>query len=359
MGRVVPSRASSCRPLLERVVAEYDGAVVLAKVDVDANPRISQAFGVQSIPTVVAVAGGQPVDAFAGALPEPQVRAWIQRLVDALQGPAARDGRSARTPASADPVDPLIVQAEQAMEEGDFDAAIAAYEQLQRRRPGRHRGQAGRRAAAVPAARARAAGRTRCERAAADPATCRPSWTPPTLLFASGRPEAAYEAWSPSSSPPRRRRAGPGAASSCWSCSSCTGTSDPLVIKYRRRLAAAHVLTPLRGAREPAPPEPAACPTSGGPQPWRRSAAAGEPVDEPEQRVDGRVGPGAHQVERLVRVGQSAAELVRPGVRTPPRSSDRSGSRHRGRRACRAAAASTVAAASANSPNTWAARRRR
>ena len=61
-------------PVLERLAAAGNGAWVLAKVDVDANPRIAQAFGVQSIPMVVAVVGGQPVDAFNGAQPEPQVR---------------------------------------------------------------------------------------------------------------------------------------------------------------------------------------------------------------------------------------------------------------------------------------------
>ena len=72
-------------PILERLATAAGGSWVLAKVDVDANPRIAQAFGVQSIPTVVAVAGGQPVDAFSGALPEPQVRQWITSLLDALR----------------------------------------------------------------------------------------------------------------------------------------------------------------------------------------------------------------------------------------------------------------------------------
>jgi putative thioredoxin len=72
-------------PVLERLAAAGAGAWVLAKVDIDANQRIAQAFGVQSIPMVVAVVGGQPVDAFNGALPEPQVREWISSLLDALR----------------------------------------------------------------------------------------------------------------------------------------------------------------------------------------------------------------------------------------------------------------------------------
>lgn len=67
-------------PILEKVVNETNGAVVLAKVDVDANPQVSQAFAVQSIPAVFALKGGQIVDSFVGALPEHEVRAFIERL---------------------------------------------------------------------------------------------------------------------------------------------------------------------------------------------------------------------------------------------------------------------------------------
>jgi putative thioredoxin len=68
-------------PILERVVADTGGAVELAKVDVDHNPGISSAFAVQSIPAVYAIAGGKVVDSFIGALPEPAVREFVQRLV--------------------------------------------------------------------------------------------------------------------------------------------------------------------------------------------------------------------------------------------------------------------------------------
>ncbi len=67
-------------PLLERLVNETNGAVELAKVDIDANPRIAQAFGVQSIPAVFAFADGKIVDTFVGALPEHDVREFIERL---------------------------------------------------------------------------------------------------------------------------------------------------------------------------------------------------------------------------------------------------------------------------------------
>ncbi|MGA7835652.1 MAG: thioredoxin [Acidimicrobiales bacterium] len=67
-------------PIIEKVVGETNGAVELVKVDVDANPQISQAFRVQSIPAVFAIRDGQIVDTFVGALPEAQVREFVERL---------------------------------------------------------------------------------------------------------------------------------------------------------------------------------------------------------------------------------------------------------------------------------------
>ncbi len=67
-------------PIIERVIAETGGTVELATVDVDANPRVAQAFGVQSIPSVFALRDGQVVDSFVGALPEHAVREWVGRL---------------------------------------------------------------------------------------------------------------------------------------------------------------------------------------------------------------------------------------------------------------------------------------
>jgi len=129
------SWCAPCRqltPVLEKLVAEGNGSWVLAKVDVDANPRIAQAFGVQSIPMVVAVVGGQPVDAFNGALPEPQVRQWLASLLDALRErmPAIREAEqqagSAAQPVE-EPEDPRFVAAENAVEQGDWAAAEDAY----------------------------------------------------------------------------------------------------------------------------------------------------------------------------------------------------------------------------------------
>jgi putative thioredoxin len=123
-------------PVLERLAAAGNGAWILAKVDVDANPRIAQLFNVQSIPMVVAIAGGQPVDAFQGAQPEPQVRQWITALLDALRGqmPGIAAAEAAAGGDAAEPVeepeDPRFTAAEAALEQGDFAAAEAAYQRI-------------------------------------------------------------------------------------------------------------------------------------------------------------------------------------------------------------------------------------
>jgi putative thioredoxin len=119
-------------PVLERLAAESGGAWVVAKVDVDANPRIAQLFGAQSIPTIVAIAGGQPVDAFSGALPEPEIRKWINALLDALRDklPSIREAEAAGGGAVEEPEDPRFTEAEEAFERGDFAAAQAAYERI-------------------------------------------------------------------------------------------------------------------------------------------------------------------------------------------------------------------------------------
>jgi len=68
-------------PMLERLADEYAGGFELVKVDVDANQALAQQFGVQGIPYVMAFKGGQPVEQFTGALPESQVRAWLDTVV--------------------------------------------------------------------------------------------------------------------------------------------------------------------------------------------------------------------------------------------------------------------------------------
>lgn len=119
-------------PLLEKLAQESGGSWVLAKVDVDANPRIAQLFQVQSVPTVIAVAGGQPVDAFAGAQPEPQLRQWIDQLLqttrDQVSGQQTVETEDAEP--AEEPEDPRFTAAEDALERGDYSAAEAAYQEI-------------------------------------------------------------------------------------------------------------------------------------------------------------------------------------------------------------------------------------
>jgi putative thioredoxin len=122
-------------PVLERLAAAANGAWLLAKVDVDANPRIAQLFGVQSIPTVVAIAGGQPVEAFAGAQPEPQIRQWLASVLDGLRDrmpaiAAAEAGATEVAEPEPEPEDDRFVAAETAFENGDLEGAAAAYQKI-------------------------------------------------------------------------------------------------------------------------------------------------------------------------------------------------------------------------------------
>jgi putative thioredoxin len=134
------SWCSPCKqlsPVLERLAKAAGGAWVLAKVDVDANPRIAQALRVQSMPTVIAIAGGQMIDGFVGAQPEPQVKQWITALLDALRDQlpgirAAEQGRQAgdAEQQGTEPEDPRFAAAEAALAAGDYASAEAAYQQI-------------------------------------------------------------------------------------------------------------------------------------------------------------------------------------------------------------------------------------
>jgi putative thioredoxin len=122
-------------PVLEKLAVEYGGRFVVAKVDVDANPGLAQAFRAQSIPMVVTLLKGQAVPqlAFTGALPERQVRQFVEQVLQV----AAANGVGGRVDAGQDPVPapeepplpPLHQQAYDAITRDDFDGAAAAYQQ--------------------------------------------------------------------------------------------------------------------------------------------------------------------------------------------------------------------------------------
>lgn len=119
-------------PIIERVVDETGGQVVLAKVDIDQNPGIQQAFRVQSIPAVFALKDGQVVDGFMGALPEHDVREFVQRLLpDEAETMVASmiamgDEGSLRAALEIDPgnEDAIVALAELLIARGEPDEAL-------------------------------------------------------------------------------------------------------------------------------------------------------------------------------------------------------------------------------------------
>ena len=84
--------------LLGKLVDEYQGTLRLARIDVDSQAQVAAMFGIRSVPTVVLVREGQPVDGFAGALPEAEIREFLGRHVAPLPAAAADDGDAAPAP---------------------------------------------------------------------------------------------------------------------------------------------------------------------------------------------------------------------------------------------------------------------
>jgi len=138
-------------PILDKVVAETNGLVELAKVNVDENPQVSQAFQVQGIPAVYAMVGGQVADHFVGAKGEADVRAFVQALIpEGAVPPVEADGGSdvgaAEAPAPGLPTDEaglralleetpdhpegVVILAALLAERGDGEEALALLERI-------------------------------------------------------------------------------------------------------------------------------------------------------------------------------------------------------------------------------------
>lgn len=118
-------------PIIEKVVAETEGRVELVKVDVDANPRVSQTFQVQSIPAVYAIKDRKIVDSFIGALPEAAVREWVARLAppasEADRLTAVGDEASLRAALDLEPAHEgaIVALADLLVARGDSEEALA------------------------------------------------------------------------------------------------------------------------------------------------------------------------------------------------------------------------------------------
>ena len=123
-------------PILEKVVGETGGRVALAKVDIDHNPQVAASFAVQSIPAVFAISGKKVVDSFIGAVPEQQVRAFVDGLapveseVDRLV--AAGDEASLRQALDLQSDHPgaVVALAELLAGRGDGEEALALLERV-------------------------------------------------------------------------------------------------------------------------------------------------------------------------------------------------------------------------------------
>jgi putative thioredoxin len=101
-------------PALEKAVADSGGKVALVKMNIDDHPQIAGQLGIQSIPAVIAFDKGQPVDGFVGALPESQIRGFIERLVGPLDAGSAA----------------LLAEAEDAAAKGDAAGAAGIYAEI-------------------------------------------------------------------------------------------------------------------------------------------------------------------------------------------------------------------------------------
>lgn len=109
-------------PTLEKLVNEAGGKVRLAKVNIDENQQLAQQLRIQSIPMVYAFAGGRPVDGFQGAIPESEVKAFIDHLLEAAGTPGPGAGGQAATPVAQ-----LIADGKAALAKGDEGTAMGHF----------------------------------------------------------------------------------------------------------------------------------------------------------------------------------------------------------------------------------------
>jgi putative thioredoxin len=128
-------RSDACVQLVETLsgmAVEDNGKWSLATVNVDVTPRVAQIFGVDAVPTVVALAAGQPVHSFQGVLPADQLRSWLDSLLSATAGKLRGPSGSEQAPE----VDPELARARQQLDAGDFSAARESYQAILDANPG-------------------------------------------------------------------------------------------------------------------------------------------------------------------------------------------------------------------------------
>ncbi|MFD8390447.1 tetratricopeptide repeat protein [Streptomyces sp. NPDC059680] len=132
-------------PVLERLAVEYDGRILLAKIDVDANQMLMQQFGVQGIPAVFAVVAGQALPLFQGAAGEQQIRQTLDQLVQVAEQRFGITGLTVDADAQpggaavqehAGPYDAALNAAADALDAGDLAGAVRAYQNVLADDPG-------------------------------------------------------------------------------------------------------------------------------------------------------------------------------------------------------------------------------
>jgi putative thioredoxin len=112
--------------ILSGLAAADGGKWSLATVNVDTAPRVAQIFGVQVVPTVVALAAGQPLSSFQGMQPADQLRRWVDSLLSATAGKLG----GAADSEGAEEVDPALAHAREQLQGGDFAAALDSYQAI-------------------------------------------------------------------------------------------------------------------------------------------------------------------------------------------------------------------------------------
>lgn len=129
------AQAATFNDNLAAVIDSYAGQILLARVDVDANPQIAQALNIQGVPYVAGLVKGQPVPLFQGTVDEVEMRRFFDELVriaaeNGLTGRAQAVGAAAGAEQVEEPEDPRFAAAEEAFMNSDFDTAVAEYEKL-------------------------------------------------------------------------------------------------------------------------------------------------------------------------------------------------------------------------------------
>jgi putative thioredoxin len=109
------------QPMIEKVVKEAKGAVKLVKIDIDKNQMLAQQLRIQSIPAVYAFFGGRPVDGFMGAVPESQVKAFVDKLIQAAGGAAGGAGAE---------IAELLEHAKAAVAQNDMETAAQIFSEI-------------------------------------------------------------------------------------------------------------------------------------------------------------------------------------------------------------------------------------